>query len=230
LNRLDSYQSRDFILKHKIIFNSSFLIFHSSFFILHFSFFIQNMPYLVTLRSFEQRAEALIYKRLLAEHGITSFVETVERSGALPLDSDEVGAVRLSVLQSEAEEALEILHAENLSSTEEIVAANPLVLIKKMSLAEEAYLYQARLEHEGFTCFLVNKHASNPLPLLGLTAGTIELYVPKQEAAAAQQLLQTLDHTLPTPTEMQTFNPLWFGLILVVIVIFLLVRQYFDMF
>ena len=148
----------------------------------------------------------------------------------------ELGKAKLSVLQGDVEDAKRLLQEidldyygearQNLDDFNE----DGLVIVKKMSYQEEAYLYKARLIDEGLTCFIVDKHATNPLPLVGITASTIELYVPKSQLFAAEDIiLEMYKKIIGENNQKFDKKPLIIGVIIVLIALFLLVQQYFSM-
>jgi hypothetical protein len=157
------------------------------------------MHYLVTIRTFDHITDAYHYKNILKDYEIESYVEVLDYHENEPLDAAELGNAKLSVLQGDVDDAMEVLRQTDLDyfgSEKENTTdfnENGLVLVKKMSLSEEAYLYKARLQDENLTCFIINKHATNPLPLLGLTASTIELFVPKSQLYTAENIIAEMD-------------------------------------
>ena len=157
------------------------------------------MHYLVTIRTFDHATDAYHYKNILKNYEIESFVEVLEYHEEEPLDAAELSNAKLSVLQGDVDDALQVLRQTDLdyfgTEKENTTDFNDdaLVIVKKMSLSEEAYLYKARLQDEGLTCFIVDKHATNPLPLVGLTASTIELFVPKSQLYTAEAIIAEMD-------------------------------------
>ncbi len=195
------------------------------------------MYYLVKIRNFKNVADAYHYQSILKEYSIESFVELLDNEIDGILDDDELGNAMLSVLQSDSEEAIEILRQIDVEyfgkeqENTEIFNGDALVIVKQMSVAEEAYLYKARLINEGLTCFIVDKHTINPLPLVGLTASTIELYVPKKQVLLANKIIQEMDGKTTNITEKPLdMRPIFVGIVIFIIVLFLLVQQYFNMY
>lgn len=195
------------------------------------------MFYLITIREFEHATDAHYYKRILKDNAIESYVELLDFQEESILDSAEIGKAKLSVLQGDVDDAKELLMEidldfygetrQNLDDFNE----DTLVIVKKMSYQEEAYLYKARLLDEGLTCFLVDKHSTNPLPLVGITASTIELYVPKSQLYTAEEIILEMDkNTFDGKSEKSDYKPLLIGVIFVLIALFLLVQQYFSMY
>lgn len=195
------------------------------------------MHYLITIREFDHATDAYHYKSILRESNIESYVEMLDFEEDTTLDAAELGKAKLSVLQGDAEDAKVILKQidldyygetrQNLDDFNE----DGLVIVKKMSYQEEAYLYKARLIDEGLTCFLVDKHATNPLPLVGITASTIELYVPKSQLFTAEEIILEMDKkTIGESNQKADNKPLVIGIIIVLIALFLLVQQYFSMY
>ena len=192
--------------------------------------------YLITIREFDHATDARYYKKVLSEYGIESYVELLDFAEETTLDAAELGNARLSVLQGDIDDAKIILKGldleyygetrQNLDDFNE----DALVLIKKMSYQEEAYLYKARLIDEGLTCFIINKHATTPLPLVGI-AGTIDLYVPKSQWSLAEAIIFELDeNTFSKSYDEPNKKPLLIGVIIILITLFLLVQQYFSMY
>lgn len=197
------------------------------------------MPYLVTIRTFKHSTDAYHYKNVLKNHSIESYLETPDFEDNTTLDSNELSEANLSVLQGDVDDAIEIIKSEDLiyfgNEQENIESfyGNELILLKKMSFQEEAYLYKARLENEGITCFIVDKHTTNPLPLVGLTAETIELYIPHSNLEIAKNIITELDNNQTDVTETETdsdYKPVIIIIVIILIALFLLVQQFFDMY
>ncbi|MFT5835036.1 MAG: hypothetical protein ACI97N_002681 [Cognaticolwellia sp.] len=192
------------------------------------------MHYLVTIRTFDHTTDAHHYKSILKENEIESYVEVLAYEEDEPLDAAEMGNAKLSVLQGDVDDAIEILRrtdleyfgAERENTTD--FNDNTLVIVKKMSYSEEAYLYKAKLQNEGLTCFIVDKHATNPLPLVGLTASTIELFVPKSQVYLAQNILNEMDKVNTAEASASDNRPFLIGLLFVVIALVLLALSYFN--
>ncbi|MFK7949376.1 MAG: hypothetical protein AB8G11_17420 [Saprospiraceae bacterium] len=195
------------------------------------------MNYLITIREFDHTTDAYHYKSILRENDIESYVEMLDFDEVSTLDAAELGKAKLSVLQGDIDDAKSILKEIDLEYYGEFrqnldkFNENGLVIVKKMSYQEEAYLYKARLIDEGLTCFLVDKHATNPLPLVGITASTIELYVPKSELLTAEKIILEMDEKSIGKPNLESDNkPLLIGIVIVLIALFLLVQQYFSMY
>lgn len=195
------------------------------------------MNYLITIREFDHTTDAYHYKSILRENDIESYVEMLDFDEVSTLDAAELGKAKLSVLQGDIDDAKAILKEIDLEYYGEFrqnldkFNENGLVIVKKMSYQEEAYLYKARLIDEGLTCFLVDKHATNPLPLVGITASTIELYVPKSQLLTAENIILEMDKKSIGKPNLESDNkPLLIGIVIVLIALFLLVQQYFSMY
>lgn len=195
------------------------------------------MPYLVIIRTFKHSTDAYHYKSILKDHSIESYIETPDFEDDIALDANELSEANLSVLQSDVDDAVSILKNEDLnyfgSEQEDIenFHGNELVLIKKMSVQKEAYLYKARLKNEEITCFIVDKHAINTLPLIGLTAETIELYVPKSDLEIAKKIIAELDANQTDEADIKSdYKPILIILVIILIALFLLVQQFYDMY
>lgn len=195
------------------------------------------MHYLITIREFDHATDAYHYKSALRAYDIESYVEMLEEQMDGLLDAAEFGKAKLSVLQGDLEDARQILRQidvdyfgkehQNLETFNE----DALVIVKKMSLKQEAYLYKARLINEGLTCFIVDKHGTNPLPLVGLTASTIDLYVPKNQLPKAKAIILDMDSKdIVVEAQKPDNKPLLIGVVVVLIVLFLLVQQYYSMY
>ena len=192
---------------------------------------------LITIRVFTNLEDAHYYRKLLSEHNIEGYINSLDMEEDTPLNAAAAGRFQLSVLSGDfedAEQLLESLDIEHFGAVQKELEEydnDDLVIIKKMSYQEEAYLYKARLEDEGLTCFIVDKHATNPLPLVGITASTIELYVPKSQLTMAEEIILELDGQLFSQDNRKADNkPLLIGILLVLIALFLLVQQYFSMY
>lgn len=192
---------------------------------------------LITIRVFTSLEDAHYYRKLLSEHNIEGYINNLNMEEDTPLNAAAAGRFQLSVLSGDfedAEQLLESLDIEHFGAVQkelEEYENDDLVIIKKMSYQEEAYLYKARLEDEGLTCFIVDKHAANPLPLVGITASTIELYVPESQLTMAEEIILELDGQLFSQDNRKADNkPLLIGILLVLIALFLLVQQYFSMY
>jgi hypothetical protein len=191
------------------------------------------MHYLVTIRTFDHTTDAHHYKNILKEYEIESYVEVLDYHENEPLDAPELGNAKLSVLQGDVDDAMEVLRQTDLEyfgSEKENTTdfnENGLVLVKKMSLSEEAYLYKARLQDEGLTCFIVNKHAINPLPLAGLTANTIELYLPKSQVYTAKSIILEMDKVNTTEAPSSENKAFLIGVLFVLIALIFLVVSFF---
>ena len=192
---------------------------------------------LITIRVFTSLEDAHYYRKLLSEHNIEGYINSLDMEEDTPLNAAAAGRFQLSVLSGDfedAEQLLESLDIEHFGAVQKELEEydnDDLVIIKKMSYQEEAYLYKARLEDEGLTCFIVDKHATNPLPLVGITASTIELYVPKSQLTMAEEIILELDGQLFSQDNRKADNkPLLIGILLVLIALFLLVQQYFSMY
>jgi hypothetical protein len=195
------------------------------------------MPYLVTIRTFKHSTDAYHYKQVLKKNSIESYLETPDFEADSILDVNELSEANLSVLQGDVEDAIEIIKSEDLNyfgaaqENMEAFHGNELILLKKMSYQKEAYLYKARLENEGITCFIVDKHATNPLPLVGLTAETIELYIPQSKLETAKRIILELDNNQIDETETNfDYKPVIIIAVIILIALFLLVQQYFNMY
>jgi len=195
------------------------------------------MPYLITIRTFKHANDAYHYKNYLKENGIESYIEMSDFEDDLTLDSNELSEASLSVLQGDVDDAVRILKHEDLNyfgSEQESKAEyyhDELILIRKMSFQDEAYLYKAKLESEGITCFIVDKHTTNPLPLVGITAETIELYIPQSNLETAKKIIQELDNNQSDDIVTQVdYKPMLIIFVIIIIVLFLLVQQFFDMY
>ena len=195
------------------------------------------MYYLIIIREFDHATDAYHYKSILKENGIESYVEMLDFDEGTTLDAAELGKAKLSVLQGDADDAKALLSEIDLDYYGETrqnlddFNDDALVIVKKMSYQEEAYLYKARLIDEGLTCFIVDKHTTNPLPLVGITASTIELYVPKSQLFTAEELILEMDkNTIGESNQEKDNKPLLIGIIIVLIALFLLVQQYFSMY
>jgi uncharacterized protein YhfF len=192
-----------------------------------------NMHYLVTIRTFDHTTDAYHYKDILRNHEIESYVEVLDYHEDEPLDAAELSHAKLSVLQGDVDDALQILRETDLEyfgSEKENTTdfnENGLVIVKKMSLSEEAYLYKARLQDEGLTCFIVNKHATNPLPLVGLTASTIELFVPKSQLHTAEMIIVEMDKVNMTEAPSSDNKVFLIGALFVLIALIFLVISFF---
>lgn len=190
------------------------------------------MHYLVTIRIFDHATDAYHYKNVLKDYEIESFVEVLSYHEDEPLDAAELSSAKLSVLQGDVDDALQILRQTDMeyfgSEKENTTDFNDdaLVIVKKMSLSEEAYLYKARLQDEGLTCFIVNKHATNPLPLVGLTASTIELFVPKSQLQTAEAIIAEMDKVSMTEAPSSDNNVFWIGLSFVVLALIFLIISF----
>ena len=191
---------------------------------------------LITIREFASFEDAYHYKKILSENDIESYIGSPVLEEGDPLDAAETGSYQLSVLSGDFEDAKELLQSldiEYFGAVQEELKGydDDLVIVKKMSYQEEAYLYKAKLEDEGITCFIIDKHAANPLPLVGITASTIELYVPKSQLEMAEAIILELDGQLFSQDNRKADNkPLLIGIVLVLIALFLLVQQYFSMY
>jgi hypothetical protein len=191
------------------------------------------MHYLVTIRTFDHTTDAHHYKNILKEYEIESYVEVLDYHENEPLDAAELGNAKLSVLQGDVDDAMEVLRQTDLDyfgSEKENTTdfnENGLVLVKKMSLSEEAYLYKARLQDENLTCFIINKHATNPLPLLGLTASTIELFVPKSQLYTAENIIAEMDKVNMTEAPSSDNKAFLIGALFVLIALIFLVVSFF---
>lgn len=191
---------------------------------------------LITIREFASFEDAHHYKKMLSENGIESYINSPALEEDSPFDAAETGSYHLSVLSGDFEDAKQLIQSldiEYFGSVQEELEGhdNDLVIVKKMSYKEEAYLYKAKLEDEGVICFIIDKHAANPLPLVGITASTIELYVPKSQLAMSEAIILELDGQLFSQDNRKTDKkPLLIGIILVLIALFLLVQQYFSMY
>jgi hypothetical protein len=191
------------------------------------------MHYLVTIRTFDHITDAYHYKNILKDYEIESYVEVLDYHENEPLDAAELGNAKLSVLQGDVDDAMEVLRQTDLDyfgSEKENTTdfnENGLVLVKKMSLNEEAYLYKARLQDENLTCFIINKHATNPLPLLGLTASTIELFVPKSQLYTAENIIAEMDKVNMTEAPSSDNKAFLIGALFVLIALIFLVVSFF---
>jgi hypothetical protein len=191
------------------------------------------MHYLVTIRTFDHITDAYHYKNILKDYEIESYVEVLDYHENEPLDAAELGNAKLSVLQGDVDDAMEVLRQTDLDyfgSEKENTTdfnENGLVLVKKMSLSEEAYLYKARLQDENLTCFIINKHATNPLPLLGLTASTIELFVPKSQLYTAENIIAEMDKVNMTEAPSSDNKAFLIGALFVLIALIFLVVSFF---
>lgn len=190
------------------------------------------MHYLVTIRTFDHTTDAYHYKNILKNYEIESFVEVSEYQEDEPLDAAELSHAKLSVLQGDVDDAIEVLRQTDLeyfgTEKENMTDFNDdaLVIVKKMSLSEEAYLYKARLQDEGLTCFIVNKHATNPLPLVGLTASTIELFVPKSQLYTAEAIMAEMDKVNMSEAPSSDNKVFLIGALFVLIALIFLVISY----
>lgn len=190
------------------------------------------MHYLVIIRTFNHTTDAYHYKNILKKYEIESFVEVLEVYEDEPLDAAELSHAKLSVLQGDVDDAVEVLRQTDLEyfGTEKENTTdfndNALVIVKKMSLSEEAYLYKARLQDEGLTCFIVNKHGTNPLPLVGLTASTIELFVPKSQLYIAAAIMAEMDKVNMTEAPSSDNKVFLIGALFILIALIFLVISY----
>jgi hypothetical protein len=193
-----------------------------------------TMHYLVTIRAFDHATDAYHYKNILKNYEIESFIEVLEYHENEPLDAAELSHAKLSVLQGDVEDAIAVLRQTDLdyfgSEKENTTDFNEdgLIIVKKMSLSEEAYLYKARLQDEGLTCFIVNKHTTNPLPLVGLTASTIELFVPKSQLYTAEAIIVEMDKVNMTEAPSSDNKVFLIGVLFVLIALIFLVISFFS--
>ena len=193
--------------------------------------------YLINIREFSRVEDAYYYKKVLSENNIESYLSSPVMEEDAPLDAAETESVQLSVLSGDLDDAKQLLatididYFGGVQQDVEGYEHSDLVIIKQMSYKKEAYLYKARLEDEGVTCFIVDKHSTNPLPLVGITANTIELYVPKNQLATAEMIVLEMDSRVYSESNQKVDKkPLLIGIILVLIALFLLVQQYFSMY
>ena len=193
--------------------------------------------YLINIREFSRVEDAYYYKKVLSENNIESYISSPVMEEDAPLDAAETESVQLSVLSGDLDDAKQLLatididYFGGVQQDVEGYEHSDLVIIKQMSYQKEAYLYKARLEDEGVTCFIVDKHSTNPLPLVGITANTIELYVPKNPVATAEMIVLEMDSRVYSESNQKVDKkPLLIGIILVLIALFLLVQQYFSMY
>lgn len=193
--------------------------------------------YLINIREFSKVEDAYYYKKVLSENNIESYISSPVMEEDAPLDAAETESVQLSVLSGDLDDAKQLLatididYFGGVQQDVEGYEHSDLVIIKQMSYQKEAYLYKARLEDEGVTCFIVDKHSTNPLPLVGITANTIELYVPKNQLATAEMIVLEMDSRVYSESNQKVDKkPLLIGIILVLIALFLLVQQYFSMY
>lgn len=193
--------------------------------------------YLINIREFSRVEDAYYYKKVLSENNIESYISSPVMEEDAPLDAAETESVQLSVLSGDLDDAKQLLatididYFGDVQQDVEGYEHSDLVIIKQMSYQKEAYLYKARLEDEGVTCFIVDKHSTNPLPLVGITANTIELYVPKNQLATAEMIVLEMDSRVYSESNQKVDKkPLLIGIILVLIALFLLVQQYFSMY
>jgi hypothetical protein len=193
--------------------------------------------YLINIREFSRVEDAYYYKKVLSENNIESYISSPVMEEDAPLDAAETESVQLSVLSGDLDDAKQLLATIDIDYFGDVQQGvegyehSDLVIIKQMSYQKEAYLYKARLEDEGVTCFIVDKHSTNPLPLVGITANTIELYVPKNQLATAEMIVLEMDSRVYSESNQKVDKkPLLIGIILVLIALFLLVQQYFSMY
>ena len=193
--------------------------------------------YLINIREFSRVEDAYYYKKVLSENNIESYISSPVMEEDAPLDAAETESVQLSVLSGDLDDAKQLLATIDIDYFGDVQQGvegyehSDLVIIKQMSYQKEAYLYKARLEDEGVTCFIVDKHSTNPLPLVGITANTIELYVPKNQLATAEMIVLEMDSRVYSEINQKVDKkPLLIGIILVLIALFLLVQQYFSMY
>lgn len=193
--------------------------------------------YLINIREFSKVEDAYYYKKVLSENNIESYISSPVMEEDAPLDAAETESVQLSVLSGDLDDAKQLLATIDIDYFGDVQQGvegyehSDLVIIKQMSYQKEAYLYKARLEDEGVTCFIVDKHSTNPLPLVGITANTIELYVPKNQLATAEMIVLEMDSRVYSESNQKVDKkPLLIGIILVLIALFLLVQQYFSMY